>query len=82
MKVTFLDSGHEPKCAPDPAFPEGRDVDLSKGASKTCAADLPYPAPRCGVMMLKCERCGYSAAVTVAGRIDDPRKVTLPCKLH
>lgn len=82
MKVTFLDSGREPKCPPDPAFPEGRDIDLSKGAAKTCVADIPYPAPRCGVMMLNCERCGYSIAVTVAGRLDDPRKVTLACKLH
>lgn len=82
MKIVFLDSGREPQCAPDPAFPNGRELDISKGAAKTCVATLPYPAPRCGVMMVKCERCGYSAAVTVAGRPDDPRNVTLPCKLN
>jgi C4-type Zn-finger protein len=44
--------------------------------------ELPYPAKRCGIYLVVCERCGYSAAITTAGRPDDPRKVTLPCKLN
>lgn len=80
MKVTFLDSGREPQCAPNPAFPNGLDVDLSGGAAATCSTALPYPAPRCGAMIVTCEACGFTAAVTVAGRPDDPRSVKLPCQ--
>ena len=82
IKVMFLDSGREPKCAPNPYFPEGQNIDLSLGASKTCAVELPYPAPRCGVMLAKCGKCGLSVGLTVAGRVDDPRTVKLGCKLN
>jgi C4-type Zn-finger protein len=44
--------------------------------------ELPYPAKRCGLFLVICDKCGYSAAITTAGRPDDPRKVTLPCKLN
>lgn len=79
-EITFLDSGREPKCAPNPDYPLGRDMDVSEGATKFCKVSLPYPAPRCGVMAVQCLACGYSAACTVAGRVDDPRSIKLPCK--
>jgi hypothetical protein len=79
MKVTFIDSGREPRCAPNPAYPNGIDVDLSFGG-KYCLAELPYPAPRCGAMIIECDRCGLCNAVTVAGRPDDPRTVKMGCK--
>jgi hypothetical protein len=82
MKVTFMDAGREAKNPPDPAYPDGMDVDISKGASKACLVQLPYPAPRCGGMMVVCEECGMSAYLTVAGRADDPRSVKLGCKLQ
>lgn len=44
--------------------------------------DLPYPAERCGVYLVTCDKCGYSAAITTAGRVDDPRSVTIPCRMN
>lgn len=81
MNVVFLDSGREPKCAPNPAYPLGKDVDISGSAAATCSTPIPYPAPRCGVMFVTCPVCGYSVGLTVAGRIDDPRSVKVPCKM-
>jgi len=80
IEVTFLDSGRSPQCKPNPAFPDGMDLDISLGASLTCTRNVPYPAPRCGVYLIQCRECGYNAAVTVAGRPDDPRTAKLPCK--
>lgn len=78
--VTFLDSGREPQVAPNPAYPDGIDLDPTEGAAvQSCKVMLPYPAPRCGVMAVKCGRCGLSIAATVAGRPDDPRSVRLRC---
>lgn len=80
MKIRFLDSGREPMCPPDPAFPNGRRIDISGAADKTCEAHLPYPAPRVGSMVIECPTCGLTVAVTVAGRPDDPHTVVIPCK--
>ncbi len=80
IKVTFLSHNRKPKCAPNPAYPNGIDVDLTDGAKVACFVDLPYPAECCGVLIVRCKSCGYSAAITTAGRVDDPRTVKLPCK--
>jgi hypothetical protein len=82
LEVQWIDYGREAKCAPDPAFPKGKDVDLSLGAAAACSVDLPYPAPRCGVWRLVCDQCGLAAGVTAAGRPDDPRSVRLACGLQ
>ena len=82
LKVTFLDSGREPKCQAHPDFPNGVDVDISQGAAKTCIAEIPHPAPRCGVMVVKCDSCGLSVGLTVVGRVDDPKSVKMACKLN
>lgn len=84
--VRFIDGGREPECKPDPRWPEGKPVNLAPpplsklGGGKTCTRNLPYPAPRCGLYQIICRKCGYTAAITVAGRSDDPNMVTLPCK--
>lgn len=81
IDVEFLDSGREPACKPDPAYPNGKRIDLAPHAlAKTCTRNLPYPAPRCGIYTIRCRVCGFSAAVTVAGRPDDPNMISLPCK--
>lgn len=81
IDVTFLDSGREPQCKPDPNFPDGKPVNLvPSGIHKSCCRNLPYPAPRCGLYMIKCTKCGFTAAITVAGRPDDPRIIMMPCK--
>ena len=82
MKISWIDREREPQCPPNPNYPNGMDIDSAKGAVKSCKTDLPYPAKRCGVYIVKCLNCGYTAAITTAGRVDDPRSVTLPCKGH
>lgn len=77
--VTWLDKGREPKCAPNPDFPNGMDAGASLGAETTCTIDLPYPAPRCGVYVVRCKACGHSVGVTTAGRPDDPRSLKMAC---
>lgn len=80
-EVTFIDAGREPQEAPNPDYPEGIDLDATDGAAvQSCKVPLPYPAPRCGAMVVQCKRCGFKAAATVAGRPDDPRSMRIPCK--
>jgi len=80
IDVTFIDAGREATQRPDPRYPNGVDLDATKGEERTCTRNLPYPSPRCGMLKIVCLTCGYVAAVTVAGRADDPRTVKLPCK--
>ena len=82
MKVTFHDSGREPKNPPDPAYPNGINIDISKGAGVCCLVELPYPAPRCGQWVIVCEECNQANVVTAAGRPDDPRTVKIACRLQ
>jgi hypothetical protein len=80
FKVDWRDAGREPRCAPNPEYPNGIDRDCSGGASQTCSATLPYPARRCGSYFVECEICGIRVAVTTAGRPDDPRSVRIACR--
>lgn len=82
ISVKWIDRFREPTQPPNPAYPSGFDADLSKGAPNSCLVDLPYPAKRCGLFSLLCEKCGYTALITTAGRPDDPRTARLPCKLN
>jgi hypothetical protein len=78
--ASWHDLGREAQCKPSPLYPDGVDVDAAAGARKTCRIALPYPAERCGLWLLKCSRCGLTAAVSAAGRRDDPRSVRVGCK--
>jgi hypothetical protein len=77
--VKWIDGMREPQCAPDPAYPNGIDIDVSGDSKETCTTDLPYPAKRCGYFLVNCELCSLSVAITTAGRPDDPRSVKLRC---
>lgn len=82
FKIDWIDHKREPKCAPDPAFPNGKDLDGAKELGvPTCKVELPYPAKRCGLYYVECNICGYTAAITTAGRPDDPRSALIPCKM-
>lgn len=70
MIVTWHDAGREPQCPPNPAYPNGIDLDLSEGARRTCTTPLPYPAKRCGQYLVVCKTCDQSVIVTTAGRLD------------
>lgn len=80
FSIKWRDAGKEAECAPNPAFPEGMDLDVSKGAADTCAASLPYPARRIGAYEIRCNHCGFTAVCTTAGRPDDPRSIKFPCQ--
>jgi hypothetical protein len=76
--ITWHDSGREPQCPPDPAYPQGIDINAAAG-EPCCKVRLPYPAKRCGFYAVRCRWCGFSVILTTAGRPDDPRSVTMPC---
>lgn len=83
FKVVWHDRGREPQCAPDPAFPDGRDLDMTDVLVEgwpTCRAELPYPAKRCGIYVVECKACGLTVGITTAGRPDDPRSVRVGCR--
>ena len=81
FKVSWEWRSREPaKHPPDPDYPYGIAINLGRSRGPTCEAALPYPAPGVGTWFIVCERCGYSAAVTAAGRADDPTKVRVSCK--
>jgi hypothetical protein len=80
LHVHWVDHEREPQCAPDPAFPLGRDLDVSLGQKMVCRTSLPYPAKRCGHFLVSCLVCGQSIAITTAGRPDDPRSLKLACR--
>ena len=77
--IKWLDAGREPQCAPNPAYPDGIDVDLTNG-KPGCIIAVPYPARRCGGYVVECKKCGTKVGLTTAGRPDDPRTVRIPCK--
>jgi hypothetical protein len=81
-KIAWVDSGREPQCAPNPLFPDGKDIPSPRHGEpgfRFCRVALPYPAKRCGAYIIRCEACGNTYAVTTAGRADDPRSVEMEC---
>lgn len=78
--IRWHDFGREPKCKPNPDYPDGIDVDLSAGAEATCSLALDHPTKRCGAYTVHCRDCGLFVVVTTAGRPDDPRSVKLGCR--
>ena len=82
MSLTYewIDGGREPTQKPNYTYPHGVDLDVSRGKTKTCSMNLPYPAPRIGYYLVTCDECGQRALITTAGRADDPRSVKLGCK--
>jgi hypothetical protein len=80
--IEWIDRGREPKCPPNPAYPNGIDLEGAKELGvPTCRTELPYPAKRCGYYLVECNICGHTTLITTAGRPDDPRSVLIPCKM-
>ncbi len=80
IEAHFTGSGKLAENPPNPDFPSGVDLDLTHGQEPTCGVPLAYPAPCVGVWTVRCTACGFLAIVTAAGRVDDPKFVTIPCK--
>jgi hypothetical protein len=80
IKVEFKPSGRgKAQCPPNPAYPNGIEMDAAGAGVVACKVDLPYPAPECGVFEITCEACGCGVVITAAGRPDDPTSVKIPC---
>lgn len=78
--ISFRPNGRgKAQCAPNPNYPDGKNMDITKG-ELGCLIELPYPAPECGIWVVKCKACGLKVGITAAGRHDDPRDVRVPCK--
>jgi hypothetical protein len=84
-EITFVKSGRgKAQCAPNPEYPNGIAVDLTKGqvnVPQYCEVTLPYPAPECGYWQVECGLCRIIVGVTASGRPDDPISVKIPCKI-
>lgn len=81
--VRFKASGRgKAQCAPNPAYPDGIDLDATRPDEQTCLIALPYPAPECGYFVVDCHLCRMTIMITAAGRPDDPRSVRLPCNVR
>ena len=65
---------------PNPDYPYGIALDMTKSAQRACSTQLPYPAPGVGTWFVICDICGLSVGVTAAGRADDPTQVKVACK--
>jgi hypothetical protein len=82
FKIRWVDHHRKPQAAPDPNYPNGRDIRFTSDKNvNTCIVQLKYPTAGCGVYMIKCKICGLTIALTTAGRPDDPRTVQLPCEI-
>ena len=66
---------------PDPAYPDGINLDQSSGQRPACRVILSYPAIGRGSHFGFCELCGNSFMVLANGAVDDPRSVTVACEL-
>jgi hypothetical protein len=76
--IKFMSAHRKAKVAPNPAYPNGIDVD--SGKSPACLVVIPYPAECVGTWLIECKKCGVTVAITAAGRPDDPRSLMMPCK--
>ena len=72
--------GRPPSEPANPDFPNGMDVDITNG-ERSCVAALPLVNNRLGLYIVRCELCGMSCALTVAGRADDALLARIPCKI-
>lgn len=80
VSVDFVKSGRgKARCASNPDFPDGVELNAADQNKPLCKIPLPYPAPECGTWMVVCGSCGLSVAITAAGRPDDPTSVTVNC---
>lgn len=78
LHVEFIDHGRRPQCKPNPAYPEGVDVDASRGLP-SCWVKLPK-VETTGLFVVSCDVCDRRDALTAAGRPDDPRSYRMACR--
>ena len=79
FKIEWKGTGAQAKCPPDPEHPNGVNLVLARSGDRCCTTDLPYPAPGVGSHIVECTVCGLRAAVSAAGRPDDPKSLRVAC---
>jgi hypothetical protein len=82
FEIRWFDRGRPPAQKPDPAYPDGRAVDIRKDRKlAACTTPLPYPTghKNIGTWEVHCLTCGLRVMVTAASRRDDPKSVTVNC---
>ena len=78
--ISWEDSGRDPRCPPNPKYPDGIDVEAVQYPHwPACRIELPYPARRCGYYLISCKTCGLRTGLTTAGRADDPKSLRVNC---
>lgn len=81
FSIEFVPSGRgKAQCPPNPDYPFGKAISADGGFG--CWVDLPYPAPECGMYVVRCTQCGMSTGITSVGRPDDPTKFQMICKIN
>ena len=80
FQVRWIDHNRKAVQPSNPDYPNGKDIDSCGPNEKGCNIPLTYPAPRCGLFVIRCLKCGLRAACSTAGRRDDPRSIKLRCK--
>lgn len=81
LRVDFVTKGEEPQQQPNPAYPNGIDIDVSDGRRPACSVALPKVAT-VGYFVVACPTCGKTGMLTAAGRPDDPRSYKMNCNVH
>lgn len=81
FKIKWFDHKKEPTEKPNPKYPNGIDILTHIDNRPFCISNLPYPAKRCGVYVVTCQKCKMQVMVTTAGRPDDPRSISISCDL-
>lgn len=80
--IEFQPSGRgKAQCPSNPDYPNGIALDITNGEEEGCMVEIPYPAPECGLYVIRCNLCDTSVALTAAGRADDPTSIKMRCRI-
>jgi hypothetical protein len=73
FKIDWVDKHREATYPADPSYPKGCAIDVALTKLNACRVELPWPAVRCGLFVVRCLACGFSIALEMAGRVDETR---------
>jgi hypothetical protein len=80
--VDWVDLHRSSDAPADPAFPAGSPIDVALDALRACRIELPWPAERCGIWLVTCQKCGLYIRLKTTGKADDPNSLRVACRLY
>lgn len=84
IHVRWESLNRKAQCEPDEHYPDGIEIDATTERDRfACRVDIPYPPPhpgQCGLWAVDCDHCQSTFICTAAGRPDDPKSMTVPCR--